>query len=123
MAAIVSLWGIALAHYRYGGPRRAQRLADADNPPTFLKSFCLNGWHLDRLYGLLLVRPYQRLAGILWQRIDTGLIDGALDRFAALLGNAGRLLGSWGGGRVSAYLLSLAAGGALLIAYVAWVMT
>ncbi|MBT0664697.1 NADH-quinone oxidoreductase subunit L [Geobacter pelophilus] len=122
VAAIVAVWGIALAHYRYGGERRNARVADMDNRATWLRSFCLNGWYLDRLYGLLLVRPYQRLAGILWEQVDEGAIDGSLDRFATFLGRAGRFLGSWGGGRVSAYLFSMAAGAALVIAYLAWVM-
>jgi NADH-quinone oxidoreductase subunit L len=121
VAAIVAIWGIALAHFRYGGARRAERIADTEHQPSALALFCRNGWYLDSLYDLLLVRPYKQLAGILWKRVDEGMIDDSLDRFAALLGRTGQLLGSWGNGRVSTYIISMATGAVLVIAYMAWV--
>ena len=121
VAAIAALWGISLAGYRYGGKRREGTIAASKLGPSLLTAFCLHGWYLDRLNDLLIVRPYTRLAELLWKRVDEGVIDDSLDRFASILGRAGRLLGSLGSGRVSAYLLSMAAGAALLVVYVAWV--
>ncbi len=120
VAALLSLLGLGLAHQRYGGARRAQRLQEAAQPARGLQAFCLHGWYLDWLYERLFVRPYHWLSRTLWQQVDEGWIDGNLDRFANLLGRLGQRLGSWGTGRLSHYLLSLAAGAALLIAWLAW---
>ena len=68
----------------------------------------------------LFIRPYEALARILWERVDEGVIDDSLDRLARILGRTGEGLGSWTTGRVSVYLLSLAAGLALIIGYLAW---
>ncbi len=121
VAAIVAIWGVALATYRYAGKGRALRLVDAEQPSKGLYAFLLNGWYLDRLYDILFVRPFKRLSHILWERVDEGVIDDSLDRLATLLGQTGQLFGSWGSGRVSIYILSLATGAALVIAWLAWV--
>lgn len=119
-AAAIALSGLALAHYRYGAGRRDLRVAEAGEQPGPIRSFCLNGWYLDRLYDILLVGPYTRMAGILWLKVDEKAIDGSMDRFAGLLGRIGQLATLWSGGRVSVYIVSMAAGAALLIAYLAW---
>lgn len=122
IATSVALAGIAAAWYRYGGENRQQRLKESVLPVTGIKAFLLHGWYLDNLYWLLFVRPYKSLAGFLWTRVDEGVIDGSLDRFAALLGRGGVFLGSWTCGRVSLYLLSFAAGAAVLVGWMAWLV-
>ena len=57
---------------------------------------------------------------MLWQNVDEGIIDDSLDRMAAGLGTSGSWLGGWSTGRVSLYLFSFAAGGALILGYLAW---
>lgn len=121
VAAIISLTGVWLAWYWFGGDRRDQRLAEADLPLTGLKAFLFNGWYVDDLYRQLFIRPYVWLSEALWLRVDENLIDGSLDRFAAMLGHCGQNLGSWSCGRVSVYLYSLATGVALILAWLAWV--
>lgn len=120
LAALISLAGVALAWLRFGGARRAQRLAEAEQPAQGLVAFLLAGWYMDALYRLLFVRPYVWLSGVLWQGVDEGLVDHSFDRMGTLLGRCGRRLGSWSCGRVSIYLLSLSAGAALCIGWFAW---
>jgi NADH-quinone oxidoreductase subunit L len=122
VAGAVALAGLVIAHYRYGGARRAERLAAAKQAPGGLTAFLLAGWRFDDLYRLLFIRPYVALSRILWQRVDEGVIDDSLDRLAAFLGWSGQGLGRWTTGRVSVYLLSFAAGLALIVAYFAWVV-
>jgi len=122
VAAVIALLGVAIAHLRYGGARRRERLAAAETPPTGLTAFCLHGWYFDALYRFLFIRPFEALARILWERFDEGVIDDSLDRFAFVLGRTGQGLGSWTTGRVSAYILSFAAGAALILGYLAWVV-
>jgi NADH-quinone oxidoreductase subunit L len=120
VAGGVALLGLFAAHLRYGGKSRAVRVRESEAPPSALDSFLLNGWYFDRLYHALLIAPYRFLAELLWQRVDEGIIDDSLDRLAGGLGSTGTRLGSWSTGRVSIYILSFAAGGALMLGYLAW---
>jgi len=122
VAGILALAGIAVAHNRYGGDRRAQRLAAAEEGAHGVTAFLLQGWRFDDLYGFLFVRPFKWLAPILWQRVDEGVIDDSLDRLARLVGRGGEGVGSWTTGRVSVYLASLAAGGALVLIAMVWMV-
>lgn len=120
IAGALALVGLFAAHLRYGGKAREQRIQESRSQPSATTSFLLNGWYFDRLYHAVLIRPYQTLAGILWQRFDEGVIDDTLDRMAGGLGTSGSWLGRWSTGRVSVYILSFAAGGALMLGYLAW---
>lgn len=120
IAGALALAGLFAAHLRYGGKAREQRIQESRSQLSATTSFLLNGWYFDRLYHAVLIRPYQTLAGILWQRVDEGVIDDTLDRIAGGLGTSGSWLGRWSTGRVSVYILSFAAGGALMLGYLAW---
>lgn len=122
VACIAALAGLAIAHLRYGGERRHERVEAAAGPESQLVAFFRNGWRFDDLYRFMFIRPFEALAKVLWERIDEGVIDDSLDRLSSLLGRAGQGLGSWATGRVSVYLLSLAAGLALILVYLAWVV-
>ncbi|HTP64905.1 MAG TPA: NADH-quinone oxidoreductase subunit L [Geobacteraceae bacterium] len=121
IAGVIALAGLAVAHYRYGGERRAERLRAARESSGWVEFF-LNGWRFDDLYRFLFIRPYEALSRFFWERMDEGLIDGSLDRLAALLGKSGEGLGNWTCGRVSVYILSFAAGATILLAYLALVL-
>ena len=119
VAATIALAGLLAAYVRYG-KGRSQRLLEAKAYPTAMAAFLLNGWYFDRLYQAVLIRPYQALSGVLWQKVDEGVIDDSLDRLAGGLGFSGSWLGRWSTGRVSIYIVSFAAGGALMLGYLAW---
>ncbi|GFE57176.1 NADH-quinone oxidoreductase subunit L [Geobacter sp. AOG1] len=122
IAALVALAGLAAARYRYGGARRAERLAAAEAEPAGVTAFLLNGWYLDDLYRHLFIRPYEALSRFLWVRVDEGVIDDSLDRLADGFGRTGQGLGSWTTGRVSLYITCFAAGLALILGWLAWVV-
>lgn len=82
----------------------------------------LNGWYLDDLYRHLFIRPYEALSRFLWVRVDEGVIDDSLDRLADGFGRTGQGLGSWTTGRVSLYITCFAAGLALILGWLAWVV-
>ena len=108
MAAMVALGGIWVAWLFYGRERRGIAIAQAEQAPTAMDAFLQAGWYVDNLYHFLFIRPYKWLSGVLWQRVDEGVLDDSLDGMAFQLGRTGQLLGRWGGGRISVYLLSLA---------------
>ena len=120
VAAALALTGLLAAHLRYGGKARAARIRESMLPASPLASFLLNGWYFDRLYHAILIRPYQAMSEVLWLRLDEGIIDDTLDRLAGALGFSGSWLGRWSSGRISIYLFSFAAGGALILGYLAW---
>jgi len=61
-------------------------------------------------------------ARFMWVQVDERAIDASLDRLSELTGRAGEELGRWTSGRISVYIMSFAAGAALILAYLAWVM-
>nr|WP_136515337.1 NADH-quinone oxidoreductase subunit L [Geomonas edaphica] len=121
VAGALALAGLAAAWLRYG-KGRAHRMQEAQSPPSPLISFLANGWYFDALYNVLFIRPYRALAGILWERMDKGVIDDSLDGLGKGIGSVGQRLGRWSTGRVAVYLISFAAGGALILCYLAWLV-
>ena len=119
IAGVIALAGLAIAHYRYGGERRQERLAAVGQTSGWVEFF-INGWRFDDLYRFIFIRPYEALARFFWQQVDEGVIDDSLDGLASLLGKSGEGLGSWTSGRVSLYIISFAAGAAVMVAYLAW---
>jgi NADH-quinone oxidoreductase subunit L len=93
---------------------------DEAETPSALTLFLLNGWYVDDLYRVLFVRPYEAMARFLWERVDEGGIDDFLDGLGSLAVKTGEGLGRWTTGRVSVYLLSFAAGTAVIVGWLAW---
>jgi NADH-quinone oxidoreductase subunit L len=122
VAAVAAVAGISTAWFRYGGKRRQHHLALEDAPARGLSAFLMEGWRVDALYDLMFVRPYTWLSSILWQKVDEGCIDDSLDRTAALISRFGHWIGAIGDGRVSLSLLGMAAGAALMIGWLTWVI-
>jgi len=121
VATCVVIAGFLFVHARYGGARR-EKAIEAAGAPSVVTLFFRAGWRFDDLYRLLFIRPYGLLARFFWERVDEGGIDDSFDRLAKLLGRAGQGLGSWTTGRVSVYLLSMAAGLAMIMGYLAWMV-
>jgi NADH-quinone oxidoreductase subunit L len=117
LAAVVALAGLALAYFLYAGGRWRNR---SESIAPKLADFLQNGWYFDALYRVLFVRPFERGAGFLYRQVEQGLAIGGPDRMAELTARGGELLGRWSAGRISPYLLSFAAGVALLLGYLAW---
>lgn len=122
VATVVALSGLGVACLYYGGKRREPRIEQAEQPPGDIIAFLQAGWYIDKLFSAIFIQPFKKLAGILWERVDEGIIDDSLDRIGRLFGQSGQLMGKWGNGRVSAYMLSLVGGAALMIAWFAWVL-
>jgi NADH-quinone oxidoreductase subunit L len=119
LAALVALAGLAVAHVRYGGGRWRERTQPY---PEAITAFLANGWYFDRLYRFLFVVPFERIAGFLRTGVEDGAVIPSLDRLAGLASRGGEVLGKWSCGRISPYLVSFAAGAALLLGYMAWVV-
>jgi NADH-quinone oxidoreductase subunit L len=117
LSAAIALAGLAFAHFRYADGSWRNR---PEPHAAKLVDFLRNGWYFDALYRTLFVRPFERCAGFLRRRIEEEMIVGGPDRLAELIAWGGEMLGRWSCGRISPYLLSFAAGAALMLGYLAW---
>lgn len=118
LAAAVALAGLLAARVRYGGGR----WREGKELPEALAGFLASGWYFDKLYGLIFVAPFERIAGFLRGRVEDGAVIPSADRLGGLAARGGEALGRWSCGRVSAYLVSFAAGLAILLGYLAWLV-
>jgi NADH:ubiquinone oxidoreductase subunit 5 (subunit L)/multisubunit Na+/H+ antiporter MnhA subunit len=66
-----------------------------------------NAFYLDRGYLRFIARPYQRLAGGLWQDVDEGGVDRGVEATAGSLKILSACIGRWTTGRLSTYLTML----------------
>jgi NADH-quinone oxidoreductase subunit L len=105
--AVLALAAALLAWRLYGPAGTRRSPARLDHP---LGLALASGFGLDRLYTAAIGRPYARLAGPLWTRVDEGGVDEAVEATARGAGLAGAGLGAWATGRVSMYVLMLLAG-------------
>lgn len=105
----LSLAGILIAVALYGPGNRIGRRRPA-LPGIGLQGILLEGFKLDRLYELAVVRPYQALAGWLWRDVDEKIVDGTAERTGRLMALASSGVRLWTTGRISTYLSMLLAG-------------
>jgi NADH-quinone oxidoreductase subunit L len=120
IAGCIALGGLVIAHSRYAGGRwRAREQGAAARQWS---AFFHDGWYFDRLYRMLLIKPYEVTSRFLWSRIDEGIFDNSLDAVGSVTGLVGQGLGRWSNGKVSLYLASFIAGVVLLVVYFAWVI-
>ncbi len=120
IAALVFAAGLAAAYYFYvARPEKREAMATGH---ARLIDFMGKAWRLDELYYRIFVRPYRKMADILWVQIDEASIDASLEK----TGEGFARLGTWlrGGvtGKAAAYISSLAAGAAIILVYFLWGM-
>jgi NADH-quinone oxidoreductase subunit L len=73
---------------------------------------------IDEIYDLLIVGPLKGISsGLLWKRIDSGLIDGSVNGIASLCRGAGGVLRLLQTGQVRAYAACILGGASLLALY------
>ena len=107
-AILMALGGIAAAYVLYvRSPELPGRLA---RQWSTLYALSLNKWYVDELYDRFLVRPTVRLARALWETVDAGVIDGAVNGVAATLGEWGRRTRLLQSGQLQHYALVMTIG-------------
>jgi len=103
VAVAASGIGLAWRWYARDEGRVPARLA-ASFPA--LHSLVADKFRVDELYGALLVRPFGRLARVLWKVVDVLIIDGILNAGAFLVELTGDLLRFIQTGNVRNYALT-----------------
>ncbi len=88
-------------------PELPARLAQRMRP---LHLFLLNKWYFDEFYDRVLVRPYARLAGLLWHGADEGVVGGAATGLARLTGGGSLQLARIQTGSIAVYAFTMLIG-------------
>lgn len=119
LSVLAAVTGIAVAWLTY--IRKAISAEAVVQRLPGLHALMLNGYNVNELYSMLIVRPLGRLADWLATSLDAGVIDGAVNGVAMLLAWLSRRLRRWQSGYVRQYALSLVVG-VVIVTTVALVM-
>lgn len=110
-------WGLAyLLYYRL--PQLPARIADSLGS---LYRAVANKYYVDELYAVLFVKPVvDGSTAILWKGVDEGVIDATVNNSADSARHISDNLRHMQSGNLRSYAGWLAAGGAVVIAYMIW---
>ena len=111
LAAIATLCGVVGILYARG------RWTKASDIPSLEPALLQHAYEADRIVDTLVVKPSRALAD-LSLAVDTNVIDGAVNGAATLVGQGGGRLRTLQTGYVRSYALVVAAGTAVLLAFV-----
>jgi NADH-quinone oxidoreductase subunit L len=90
LASYVGVLGVAIGLLLYTGFKQVPgQIYRALRP---LGDLSAGKWYFDELYALIIVRPLEQLAQILWRTVDQGLIDGTVNGTAAVIDMQGEAL-------------------------------
>ena len=119
---VVVLIGFGLAYWRYGSaPARANSVARLARETERMPAILVNGYYVDALISVLIVRPAQALGTAFGSFVDPHVIDGGVRDLAWLAGILGLGMRRLQNGLVRAYAIALVAGVACFLAYYAFV--
>jgi NADH-quinone oxidoreductase subunit L len=115
VATGMAAFGAGLAYLFY--VRRPELPAELSARAHGVYELLLGKYWVDELYDALIVRPYVRLSQLLWQVVDQGLIDGAVNGTAAFVVVNGQLWRLVQSGNVQHYALVFLGGVVALLSY------
>jgi NADH-quinone oxidoreductase subunit L len=118
VSVAAALAGIAVAVQMYG--RGGIDLGKIGVPQNAVHRILLNKYYVDELYDGLFVRPLFRLATWCAQAFDLGVIDGAVNGVAELVGRAAAGLRRVQTGFVMNYALTMLIGVVALLGLLLW---
>lgn len=81
------------------------------------RSFLLSGWQFDKLFELIVLRPYRTLCRFCWQGGDKALIDGVVEGVARLCMHWGGYVRKLSTGQITFYLQGFAWGLLLILGW------
>ncbi len=121
ISGLISLIALVCSYFLY----RPQTARPFSPLREWLEQLFFSGFHLDRLYYLLLVGPYQTISRFLWERVDEGIVDAGLEGTSKTLPGISIYFQLWTTGRLSTYLKMLFLGftailGAIALGWNPW---
>ena len=110
---LVGILGIGLAYVMYVARPELPARAAAAFPALY--RFVLNKWYFDELYDAVIVRPFGRLARLLWAIGDTKLIDGMPNGIASLAAGGSAQIVRIQTGSIAVYAFTMLIGLVVLV--------
>ena len=120
LSVAAGLAGISLAYLLYvSRPQWSDDLAEAAGE---LHRFILNKYYVDEIYGAVIVRPLLVISShFLWQVLDAGVIDGAVNLTGREATGTGRILRRMQSGNIRSYATWVLLGAVTVVAVMgAW---
>jgi NADH-quinone oxidoreductase subunit L len=112
LSVLAGLGGITLAWWLY------VKRPPAAGGPGALYRLIQNKYYVDEIYGALIVRPLVALSTrVLWQAVDAGVIDGAVNGVGRRSTGAGELLRRLQSGNIRSYAGWVVIGAILALAF------
>lgn len=105
---LVGLLGIGLAYIMY--VFRPELPARAAAAAPMIYRFVLNKWYFDELYDAVFIRPFDRLARLLWNVGDAKLIDGMPNGIASLAAGGSAQIVRIQSGSIAVYAFTMLIG-------------
>ncbi len=105
-SAVIGIFGIICAWFLYG-PKGLLRRPDLPGAWGGLFDLLREAFYLDWLYRRYIAWPFEKMADILWNRVDREGIDRGLYSFANTFMLFSQILREWTSGRLSGYLFML----------------
>lgn len=115
ISTLVALAGLAVAYMAY------MKRSPAFDPNTWasrlggLYTFISRKWMFDELYEGLIVHPLYMISVYLWRIVDAGIIDGAVNGVAGVVGFTSGRLRRVQTGFVANYALAIALGAVVIV--------
>jgi NADH-quinone oxidoreductase subunit L len=119
VSIVLAFAGIGLAYYFFvANPGAADAVATS---AAGLHRLLLNKYYVDELYDAAVVRPAVGISrSFLWQVVDAGVIDGAVNGAGAVVDAGAGALRKLQTGSVRVYAASLMLGAVLILGYYVW---
>jgi NADH-quinone oxidoreductase subunit L len=122
VSVLIALAGLGLAWFLY--VRRPELPAVIAASLGGLYRLVLNKYWIDELYTAVIIGPlvaFSRL--VLWQSVDQKAIDGTVNECAVAARDVSQIVRQQQSGLIRSYAGWIAAGAALVVAYMVWMGT
>ncbi len=118
ISVAVAVIGIIVAYLFYiKNPELPVRLA---NGMKGLYTLLYNKYFVDEIYNSLFVQGTKDFATFLWQKVDVGIVDAAVNGVASLVEWSGGMIRKLQTGYVQTYAFSILVGGVVVFVYFFW---
>lgn len=109
ISSLVLLALVILATYLLFIKQRMVPAADETRQPI-LQRIIYKKYYVDEIYNFLFVKPYEWLSGFLFEKIEKGIIDPAINGMGILTLETGNIVRKLQTGSISFYLFAMLAG-------------
>jgi len=115
VSATVAVVSSLAASWIYLRPGPSQeRIATKLRP---LRRLLAEGYYIDRLYGVVVVAPFRKLAEACWRSVDDRAVDGAVNGIGRAIEASAQILRRLQTGFVVNYLLAILVGAVAMVAF------